>query len=167
MSHRQGSPFMSDDSDDHHPQVVHSFCIRKFRCDGASEFVSTAQRARYAELGIALEFFATYTPEQNSDAERDHRYVVEGMRSVQQGRGIPLKMWAESTYHTTYVQNRTLRYGKTQTPYELWFGKIPDVSNLRIFGSTAYIRVPDALRLQGIKIEPSSPRHEMIQSKAS
>ena len=32
--------------------------IRKFRCDGAGEFVSTAQRTRYAELGIVLEFCA-------------------------------------------------------------------------------------------------------------
>ena len=127
--------------------------IRKFHCDGAGEFVSNAQRARYAELGIILEFCAAYTPEQNSDAERDHRYLVEGSRSNQHGRGIPLKMWAESTNHTTYVQNRTLRSGKTQTPYELWFGKIPDLSNLRIFGSTAYFWVPDALRQ---KLDPKA-----------
>ena len=129
--------------------------IRKFRCDGAGEFVSTAQRSRYAELGIALEFCAAYTPEQNSNAERDHRFVVEGMRSVLQGRGIPLKMWAESTNHTTYVQNRTLRYGKTKTPYELWSGKTPDVSNLRIFGSTAYFWNPDALRQ---KLDPKASK---------
>jgi hypothetical protein len=129
--------------------------IRKFRCDGAGEFVSTEQRTRYAELGIALEFCAGYTPEQTSNAERDHRYVVEGMSSVQQGRCIPLKMWAELTNHTTYVQNRTLRYGKTQTPYELWSGKTPDVSNLRIFGSAAYFWIPDALRQ---KLDPKAKK---------
>ena len=76
--------------------------------------------------------------------------VVEG---VQLGRGIPLKMWAESTNHTTYVQNRTLSYGKTQKPYELWFGKIPGVSNLRIFGSTANFWVTDELRQ---KLDPKA-----------
>ena len=30
------------------------------------------------------------------------------------------------------------------TPYEHWYGKKPDVSNLKVFGCKAYVYVPDA-----------------------
>ena len=32
------------------------------------------------------------------------------------------------------------------TPYERWYGKRPNVSNLKVFGCVAYLHVPDLLR---------------------
>ena len=48
--------------------------------------------------------------------------------------------------HTTYVQNRTPRTNKTKTPYQIWFDKTPDISNLRIFGSVTYFLIPSEKR---------------------
>ena len=46
-----------------------------------------------------------------------------------------------------YVRNRTLccgtaaHFGKV-TPYEILFGRKPNISNVRIFGSTVYVKRP-------------------------
>ena len=44
---------------------------------------------------------------------------------------------------------------KNFTPYELWHGKKPDISNLRVFGSPAYVFIPDAERQ---KLDPKAIR---------
>ena len=35
----------------------------------------------------------------------------------------------------TYIKNRLYHKAIDRTPYEAWFGEIPDLSNLRVFGS--------------------------------
>ena len=34
-------------------------------------------------------------------------------------------------------------YHPGETPYELWYGKKPNITHLRPFGCTAYVRVPE------------------------
>lgn len=41
------------------------------------------------------------------------------------------------------------------TPFEIWHGKKPDISNLRVFGSPAYVLIPDAERK---KLDPKAIR---------
>jgi hypothetical protein len=45
------------------------------------------------------------------------------------------------------------------TPYELLYGKKPDVSYLRVFGATAYVLVPKELRR---KLDPVSQKGVMV-----
>ena len=40
-----------------------------------------------------------------------------------------------------------------KTPYEYWFGKQPDVSNLKVFGSVCYTHIPSESRR---KLDPKS-----------
>ena len=48
-----------------------------------------------------------------------------------------------STEQTRVPNNRT---GTNVTPYELWYGCKPDVSFMRVFGSPAFVHVPDERR---------------------
>ena len=42
-----------------------------------------------------------------------------------------------------YINNRVPHSSmKWNTPFETYFGHKPDVSNLRVFGSTAWARIP-------------------------
>jgi hypothetical protein len=52
---------------------------------------------------------------------------------------------AEAVCNAAYVRNRVITTATAVTPYERWYGKKPDVSNLRVFGCTAYAHVPDAV----------------------
>jgi len=116
------------------------------RSDNGGEFISFEFTTWLADQGIKQQTSAAHTPEQNGKAERDHRSTVEAARCHLHAIGALLKLWAEAVNHATYVLKRTLAHTDTQTPYEKWHGRKPDISNLRTFGSVAYFFIPDAER---------------------
>ena len=60
---------------------------------------------------------------------------------------MPKEFWAEVVACVVYLLNRCpTKSVKDQTPIEVWSGKKPDVSHLRIFGSIAYKHVPEQER---------------------
>jgi hypothetical protein len=68
--------------------------------------------------------------------------------------GLPLKLWAEACNTAVYLMNRVATksiIGKT--PYEIWKGVKPNLSHIRVFGSTAYVHV---LKEKRNKLEPKS-----------
>ena len=68
---------------------------------------------------------------------------------------LPRDLWAEAVNTAVYVKNRI--HGKTTktTPFESWYGRKPDVSYFRIFGSFAYVHIPKSLRR---KLDPKSQK---------
>src|SRR5437773_11262381 len=44
-------------------------------------------------------------------------------------------------YTTSLIRYSLTRYSNRKTPYEAWNGKKPDLSYLRILGSTVYVHV--------------------------
>ena len=56
---------------------------------------------------------------------------------------LPKIFWGEALQTANYLQNRspTKSITTNKTPYEMWFGKPPNLSYLKIFGSTAHILV--------------------------
>ena len=93
---------------------------------------------RYLEArGIELVNTALYTPQQNGKAERDNRTIIESAGTMLTAKKLPLSLWAEAVGTVVTVLNRVLATGKEKTPYEIWFGKTPDVSHFRVFGSDA------------------------------
>lgn len=67
---------------------------------------------------------------------------MEAARSFLYTKNVPKGLWAETVNCAVYTLNRVLSSTQKKTPYEIWFGKKPDVSHLRIFGSRVYIHVP-------------------------
>ncbi|KMQ85202.1 copia protein [Lasius niger] len=64
-----------------------------------------------------------------------------------QARKLSAALWAEAVNTAVYILNRTLSSQVDNiTPFEMWTGKKPDLSNLRIFGSDAFVHVPKQLR---------------------
>ncbi|EJD51552.1 hypothetical protein AURDEDRAFT_23077, partial [Auricularia subglabra TFB-10046 SS5] len=61
---------------------------------------------------------------------------------------LPAAFWPYAVEAYTYVHNRTCTSAlePTKTPFEIWYGRKPDVSHLRVFGSLAYTLVPADLR---------------------
>ena len=60
--------------------------------------------------------------------------------------GLNSKYWGEAVVAAAYVRNRTTTRATNRTPYEKWYSRKPDVTNLRVFGCIAYAHVPDAMR---------------------
>lgn len=51
---------------------------------------------------------------------------------------LPRGLWAELFNAAAYMINRSGPTQEDNWPYELWFGKKPNIKHLRIIGSTSY-----------------------------
>ena len=62
--------------------------------------------------------------------------------------GLTNPYWAEAVATAAYLRNRTTTSAlqTNATHYELWYGRKPDISHLRVFGCIAYAHVPDSER---------------------
>ena len=60
---------------------------------------------------------------------------------------MPLKFWEEAVNTAVYLHNWSPTSAlKDKTPFESWFGKKPNVSNLKVFGSVCFVYTPDHSR---------------------
>ena len=120
--------------------------VQRLRCDNGTEYINSELEAFCRSKGIKLETTVRYTPEQNGAAERLNRTLMDKVRPMLAASALPKSLWADAVATASYVRNRSPVSGRDKTPYELFFGKKPDVSNLRIFGSKAYALTPKPLR---------------------
>ena len=108
--------------------------LKTFRTDNGGEYTSNEFQKFCADKGISREFTVPHTPQQNGVSERLNRTIMEAVRSMIFHSGVPLELWAEAVNTAVYVHNRSPTSAlKNATPYEYWFQKKPDVSNLRVF----------------------------------
>ncbi|RWR98872.1 retrovirus-related Pol polyprotein from transposon TNT 1-94-like protein, partial [Dinothrombium tinctorium] len=116
--------------------------IKMLRSDEGCEYRSKKFNAFCKGKGIIQQFTASYTPQQNGVAERMNRTIVEAARCMLQAAQLDNKYWDEAVQTAVYLQNRSSTKALTNiTPYEAWFGKKPDLSNLRVFGCQAYAHI--------------------------
>ena len=68
---------------------------------------------------------------------------MEAARAILHDQDLPMHLWEEGARKTVYVQNCTpQRVLKNKTPEDVFSGKKPKVSHLRIFGCPVYIQIP-------------------------
>ena len=120
--------------------------IKTLRTDNGGEYMSAEFQSFLREKGIHHETTVPYSPQQNGIAERMNRTLQEAALSMILHAGVSKGFWAEAVCSAAYIRNRVITTATGVTPYERWYGKKPDVSNLRVFGCTAYGHVPDSLR---------------------
>lgn len=98
--------------------------------------------------GIKHTVNVPYTPEQNGVSERENRTILEAARSMLHSNSdLPTFLWAEAMNTAVHVINRTgpTRNGN-KTPFELWFNKVPNIDNLKVFGTECFYHVPKEKR---------------------
>lgn len=121
--------------------------IKIFRSDNGTEFINKEVQDMFQAKGIIHQTSIPYTPEQNGNAERENRTLVEAARTMLCAKNLPKKLWAEAINTAAYVINRTGKSSvPTKTPYELWSNKTYDINNLKIFGTTVFVHIPKVQR---------------------
>ena len=81
---------------------------------------------------------------------------MEAVRAMLHDQDLPMHLWVEAAKTTMYVQNHNPhRVLKNKTPKEVFFGKKPEVSHLRIFGCPVYIHI---LKEKRMKLDPSGKK---------
>jgi|SRR5579859_3065155 len=82
------------------------------------------------------------SPDQNGVAERANRTIMERVKSIIAEAKLDRQLWMEIADTVIYLKNRNPTSAVATTPYELWHGVKPNLSHLRIIGSTSYIHIP-------------------------
>ncbi|GFT82710.1 retrovirus-related Pol polyprotein from transposon TNT 1-94 [Trichonephila clavipes] len=120
--------------------------ILSVRCDNGMEFCPSKFSKHLNELGIKFERTNTYTHEQNGVSERFNVTAMDCVKAMLNTSGIEKCFGAEAEVCFTYVKNRICHKFKDKTPYQLYFGRKPTVSHLKVFGCHFYVGTPKQLR---------------------
>ena len=68
---------------------------------------------------------------------------MEAVKTMIHDQDLPMYLWVEETRTTVYVHNRLSHNALgIKTPKEMFTGKKPEVSHLKIFGFLVYVHIP-------------------------
>lgn len=108
-----------------------------------NEFKSKELDTYLLNKGIKRRYSSPYTPEQNGAAEIINRVLLNKVRALLINSNLPKNLWGEAILTATYLYNRTPSSSiGFKTPYELKYKELPDLDNIRIFGSLVYYKEP-------------------------
>eukprot|EP00798_Chlamydomonas_sp_ICE-L_P015812 gene15812-biopygen24838 len=130
------------------------------RSDQAKEFCTAEVEDFLKSVKARHELSSVYCPQQNGNAERMNGVVAATARTMLLDSKMTHGFWPNAFRCASYVRNRTPTLDG-RTPYERFFGVVPDVSLLRIFGATGYVKLLDKDSRKG-KLNGRALRGEMI-----
>jgi hypothetical protein len=108
------------------------------------------------DVGIKRELTTPYNPQQNNVAERKNTTIMEAVKTMIHDQDLPMCLWAKATMVAVYVQNRLSHSALGfKTSEEMFIGKKPEVSHLKIFGCPVFIHISKEKRN---KLEPSGKK---------
>jgi len=114
--------------------------IVSIKSDHGREFQNEKFNRFCSKLGIKHNFSTPRTPQQNGAVERKNRSLEELARTMLNETGLPKYFWADAVSIACYVLNRVfIRPILKKTPYELFRGRKPNMSHLKVFGCKCFI----------------------------
>ena len=112
------------------------------RDDKGGEYMAGIFDKFLAEAGIRQEHSICDTPQQVGVAERMNRSIAEGVTTLLSQSGLTRTWWEDAATHWLHGKIR-LPSSTTAplTPFELFYGRKPDLSSMRPFGCLAYVHL--------------------------
>ena len=122
--------------------------VKKLRCDNGKEYLNGQIYDLASEKGIEIEPCPPHVHELNGVAEKFNRDVMNSARCLLYEAGVNKIYWPEVVKTACYIKNRVFSSStlENKTPFELFFNKRPNLSNLKLYGSKVFIRVPEVKR---------------------
>ena len=112
--------------------------LRSLNMDNAKELLALKARLEH-DHHLECTLTITKTPAQNGIAERMIRTITERIRCLLLAGGFPPQLWGEAALTAAYCVNLVPSRARNMiSPYELWFGRVPKLHHLRVFGCVAY-----------------------------
>jgi len=84
-------------------------------------------------------------------SERRNRTLLDMVRYIMRQSDLPLSFWGYTLEIATFTLNRVPSKSVVKAPYEMWTGKCPNLSFLKIWGCEVYVK-----RLISDKLTPKS-----------
>ena len=83
---------------------------------------------------------ATRTPQRNGVSECHNRTLLDMVQPMMSLTNLQLSFWGYALETAAFMLNRAPSKSIETTPYELWFGKKPKWSFLKVWVSDAYVK---------------------------
>jgi hypothetical protein len=128
----------------------HNLKIKVVRSDRGGEYYS--RHTPYGQVpgpfamflqenGIVAQYNTPGEPQQNGVAERRNRTLMDMVRSMLSYSTLPISLWMEALKTATHILNKVPSKSVPTTPYELWTGREPSLTNMRVWGCLAEAKV--------------------------
>lgn len=121
--------------------------VKILRSDGNGEYIGNALTEYLKGKGLRQELTTVDTPQHNGVVECMNKMLLDKVHSMLLNADLPELYWYDALVHTTHLHNvsptRTL---EDMMPEEALSGNKPDISDLRVFGSKAFVHVPNSQR---------------------
>nr|CAE03845.1 OSJNBb0089K06.4 [Oryza sativa Japonica Group] len=127
--------------------------IKYLRSDRGGEYLSLEFGNHLKECGIVPQLTPPGTPQWNRVSERRNRTLLDMVQSMMSQTDLPLCFWGYALETAAFTLNRVPSKSVDKTSYEIWTGKRPSLSFLKIWGCEVYVK-----RLQSDKLTPKSDK---------
>nr|GFB25063.1 retrovirus-related Pol polyprotein from transposon TNT 1-94 [Tanacetum cinerariifolium] len=111
--------------------------IKALRSDRGGEYLSQEFKDYLSKNGIVQHLTSPYTPQQNGVSERRNRTLLDMVRSMFNLTTLPLSFWDYALESAVRILNMVPTKKFDKTPYEIWHGKAPNLSYLKVWGCEA------------------------------
>jgi hypothetical protein len=99
------------------------------------------------DLGVKQSFSNVEHPWENEKAERSFQAIFSLARSLLKHADLPNRLWGKAVLHAAYIMNRTpASCTGGIAPLQFRTKAALDLTNMRVFGSTAQIHVRTTIR---------------------
>ncbi|GJT70204.1 retrotransposon protein, putative, ty1-copia subclass [Tanacetum coccineum] len=127
--------------------------IKAIRSDHGGEYISQEFKDYLKANGIVQQLTPPYTPQHNGVSERRNCPLLDMVRSMMNPTTLPLSFWDYALESATRILNMVPTKKVDKIPYELWYGKVPNLSYLKVWGCKALVKrdTPDKLEQRSVK----------------
>jgi len=117
-----------------------------FRIDDGKEYGGEEIYSCVAAKSIKRQRLAPYKNQHSGFAERYNRTVQERMTALVTDAELDFEYLAEAAITARVFDNRIPPFGGAKTPFELFYGAVPDATDLRALGCKGRAYLPPELR---------------------
>nr|GEW84488.1 retrotransposon protein, putative, Ty1-copia subclass [Tanacetum cinerariifolium] len=121
--------------------------IKALRSDRGGEYLSQEFKDYISKNGIVQHLTSAYTPQQNGVSDRRNHTLLDMVRSMFNLTTLPLSFWDYALESAVRILNMVPTKKVDKTPYEIWHGKAPKLSYLKVWGCEAYVKCDSADKL--------------------
>ncbi|GKB14602.1 retrovirus-related pol polyprotein from transposon TNT 1-94 [Tanacetum coccineum] len=127
--------------------------IKALRSDRGGEYIIQEFKDYLKACGIVQQLTPPYAPQHNGVSERRNHTLLEMVRSMMNLTTLSLSFWDYAIESATRILNMVPTKKVDKTPYELWYGKVPNLSYLKVWGCEALAKrdTPDKLQQRSVK----------------
>ncbi|GJY10416.1 zinc finger, CCHC-type containing protein [Tanacetum coccineum] len=122
--------------------------IKALPSDRGGEYIRQEFKDYLKACGIIQQLTPPYTPQHNGVSERRNHTLFDMVRSMMNLTTVSLSFWDYALESATRIPKMVPTKKVDKSPYELWYGKVPNLSYLKVWGCEVLVKRDTPNKLQ-------------------